>query len=354
MKFQFFLLGILCILFVTAVTPAQPNPFFDRPPGVERDAPNDDRAPDDQRQPPHSDDSRSEDAVQTPAPAPPRRPSAIGRITADVARTITIWQRDLNRRLATTLRTVSQEGFHPGGWLGVLGFAFLFGILHAVLPGHRKSVLISYCIADRARVGHGIALGFLFALMHAISAALIVFVTVSLVEISLGSTIARISHTTQVVSSLLLLAIGAIFCVIAGREILHHRRAGGACCHAELRPPDADTVEATAPDGAAGGGTRRWIAVVLSTGIIPCPITTALLLFAVSVNAVAMGIAAVVALSAGLGVALAGLAVLTIFVKERVLALLEKRTGHLLHAGVELVGSFMIFLVGAVTLMVLV
>ncbi len=328
------------MLLVYTAASAQPNPFFDRPPG--------------DLQPPLSDDGRAEDAEQPPAPAQPRRPSAVGRITADAARAIAGWQRDLNHRLATTLRAVSQDGLNPGSWFGVLGFAFLFGVLHAILPGHRKSVLVSYCIADRARVGHGIALGFLFALMHAISAALIVFVTVSLVEISLGSTIARISHATQVVSSLLLLAIGVVFCVLAGREILHHRRGNGACCHTAARIPEAHTPQGSSLEGATSGGNMRWIAVVLSTGIIPCPITTALLLFAVSVNAVALGIAAVVALSAGLGIALAGLAVLTIFVKERVLALLEKRTGHLLHAGVELAGSFMILLVGAVTLMVLV
>ena len=276
----------------------------------------------------------------------------IGRIWADSTRTLSVWQRDLNRRLGVFLRGVSDGGLGLGGWFAVLAFSFLFGLLHAVLPGHRKSVLISYCIADRARVVHGVGLGFLFALMHALSAVVIVFVTVSLVEVSLGSTVAHISRVTQIISSILLIGIGFAFCYLTGRELLQLRgghpdlRHGGGHCSGSGEPTVPDT-------GGTNPRTAKWIPVVLSTGIIPCPITTAILLFAVSVNAVGIGLAAIVSLSAGLGVALAALAILTIFVKGKVLALLDKRAGHLLHAGVELVGGLMILAVGGITLMLL-
>ncbi len=323
------------VILTAAPLSVRSNPFFDQPSARDR-----------------TDRTAESGAGMDHGPTPSTRwgDGVTAKLWADIVQTISAWQRDLNRRLGLFLRNVSEGGLTAAGWLGLLGFSFSFGVLHAVLPGHRKSVLISYCVADRARMIHGIALGFLFAAMHAVSAVVIVYATVSLVEVSLGSSIARISRITQILSSVLLLVIGAAFCYLTTRELVHHirhrphnHRPGGAtvsCGHhgqAAMRPT-----------------TGKWVPVVLSTGIIPCPITTALMLFAVSINAVYIGLAAVIALSAGLGVALAALAVLTIFVKGRLLALFDRKVGHLLHAGVELAGGVMIFGVGAITLMLLV
>lgn len=329
--------SLLIVLVALTVVPlsVRSNPFFDEPRARDRT------------------DSAAESGLEMehgPMRSTRWGDGVIARLWADTVRSISSRQRDLNNRLGLLLRNVSESGVTASGWLGVVGFSFVFGVLHAVLPGHRKSVLISYCVADRARVVHGVALGFLFAVMHAVSAVVIVFATVSLVEVSLGSSVARVSRITQIVSSVLLVAIGAVFCYLTTREIVRHMRHKS---HEHSRPGGAvcgvlhggDSVHPT---------TGKWVPVVLSTGIIPCPITTSLMLFAVSVNAVYLGLVAVIALSAGLGVALAALAVLTILVKGRVLALFDRTAGHMLHAGVELAGGIMILAVGAITLMLLV
>ncbi len=286
---------------------------------------------------------------------------AVGRVWASTRTVLVRWQRDLNRSLGLRLRSVAANDHGALGALGALGFAFAFGFLHAVLPGHRKSVLISYCVADRARIVHGVALGFLFAVMHALSAVLIVMVITALFEVAIGSTIAQISRVTQILSSVLLIGIGVIFCYFSVREIRSHTRSddrGTGNIDGSI-PPDNqhghckhhghDAMYSKQTDVRM----RRWVPVVLSTGIIPCPITTALMLFAVSINAVGLGVAAVAALSAGLGLALAFLAVVTIVIKGRIISLLEHKVGHVLHIGVELLGGVMILAVGMLTLAVL-
>ncbi len=319
--------GFLIAIIALAAVPAfgQTNPFLDRPP--QESAPSEDGPP-----------------VMDHSPAGSFRwgGGPLGRIWASVRSVLVSWQRGLNRSLGLRLRSLSTEDPGLFALIGALGFAFAFGFLHAVLPGHRKSVLISYCIADNARIVHGIALGFLFSVMHAVSAVVIVMVTMSLLEVAIGSTIAQVSRITQIVSSVLLIGIGIVFCYMTGREIRNHHNEHDHHGHGAhvAKPTDLRM--------------RRWVPVVLSTGIIPCPITTALMLFAVSINAVALGVAAVIALSAGLGLALAVLAILTIVIKDRVLVLFEHKAGHMLHAGVELAGGVMILAVGLFTLALLV
>ena len=44
--------------------------------------------------------------------------------------------------------------------------AFLFGIVHAFMPGHGKTVLVSYHIGRPSRVIEGVATGTLLAITH--------------------------------------------------------------------------------------------------------------------------------------------------------------------------------------------
>jgi len=67
-----------------------------------------------------------------------------------------------------------KEEKSPAVLAGLPGAGFLYGILHALDPGHRKTVMFSLFAARKARWYEPLAAGFLSALLHGMSA---VFVT---------------------------------------------------------------------------------------------------------------------------------------------------------------------------------
>lgn len=90
-------------------------------------------------------------------------------------------QRDLN----TTLRGHLRAARDGGGWapaLAIIGVSFLYGVFHAVGPGHGKVVVGSYFLTRRARLLHGLAMSGSAALVQALSAILLVSILALLLD----------------------------------------------------------------------------------------------------------------------------------------------------------------------------
>ncbi len=82
-------------------------------------------------------------------------------------------QREMTGGMTTALRDLKALGsINAALVLGLL--SFLYGILHAVGPGHGKFVISSYALANEKTVRRGILLSFMAALIQALSAIAIV------------------------------------------------------------------------------------------------------------------------------------------------------------------------------------
>ena len=87
-------------------------------------------------------------------------------------------QREMTGGMTAALRDLKALGsVNAALVLGLL--SFLYGILHAVGPGHGKFVISSYALANEKTVRRGILLSFMAALIQALS-AIVVVVTVTL------------------------------------------------------------------------------------------------------------------------------------------------------------------------------
>ena len=66
-------------------------------------------------------------------------------------------QNALHRELAATLQAVQEDGATAAAWLITL--SFVYGVLHAVGPGHGKVVITTYLMTQRSRLARGIQHG---------------------------------------------------------------------------------------------------------------------------------------------------------------------------------------------------
>lgn len=257
-------------------------------------------------------------------------------------------QRDLHRELAAAMRAAATPG--SGVFWSLIGLGFLYGVFHAVGPGHGKVVISTYLASHETRLRRGIALSVLSSLLQGVTAIAAVGATVTLLERSF-----REAQVTAVMlesaSYGLVILLGVFLALQAVRRLLARspdRYDHGArhCCHGH---------GSTAADLAAPPSRRHFVMTVLSVGLRPCSGAILVLALAFATDLVPAGVLAVLAMSLGTALTVAALAVLSVYARRTAIGLSGflsddgPRIGQILD-GVAMVGGIAIVLFGAALL----
>jgi ABC-type nickel/cobalt efflux system permease component RcnA len=229
------------------------------------------------------------------------RPSTSGGVERSARRTsgaLGVWfertQRSLHQALSRHLRAAARAET-PQAAAFVLGLSFLYGVAHAVGPGHGKVVVASLFLGREARPLRGVATGFLISGLQVASSIALVGV----LALGLGYRGMEIVDRTagvELVSYALIIAVGLY---MVGAAIMLERRHDAAAHDPDRsRPPRRSAIPHVT--GAA----------VLAAGVTPCPSAIIVLLFALANGALAVGMVAclVMAIGMGLTVSAVGLA----------------------------------------------
>ena len=193
--------------------------------------------------------------------------------------------------------------------------AVLFGALHALMPGHGKSVLVSYHLGRPGRLWDGLLTGIVLALTHIGSAVLFIMTGIAVISRSLAA--GGRAPAFETASAILILGTG-IFLFWRSLRPHEHRY----------------------------GGDGRMLAFV--TGLVPCPLTTFILSYAIATHQLAVGFAAVGAMAIGVIATLVGFAVAAIYARGRFMGLLARTEVLRLRIGqgLEVTGACAITVLG--------
>jgi ABC-type nickel/cobalt efflux system permease component RcnA len=199
---------------------------------------------------------------------------------------------------------------HQGdlGWsvmlLGMLA-AFAFGAVHALSPGHGKTLVAAYLVGSRGTPRHAVFLGLMVTFTHTISVFALGLVTLYLSRFVLPETITPI-----------LGAISGITIVWVGGTLLYRRTVGRKMAG----PPQGlahdhgdGRMHTHVPEEISVGGL---IALGASGGLVPCPSALVLLLTSVAMGRVALGLTLLTAFSAGLAVVLTAVGLAVLYAKQ--------------------------------------
>ena len=250
-------------------------------------------------------------------------------------------QRDLHRQLAAAVRGLKEGGFTAAGLL--IGLSLLYGVFHAVGPGHGKAVISAYLLANESAVRRGVLLAFLASLVQGLSAILLVVVLALLLDMA-GVAVRDSVGSLETASYALVAAVGLWLLA----SLLRRRPQAGhshghdhSCGHL----PDPALLERPVGGGLLGKATG----LVLAVGIRPCSGAVLVLLFALAHGVFLAGVAATFAMALGTAVTVSALAVLTLYSKRLALAAVGARQ-HWVEAayrGLGLLGAGLLFLLGA-------
>ena len=210
-----------------------------------------------------------------------------------------------------------QSGRQPAVLWALLAAAFMYGVVHALGPGHRKTVVFSMYLAKNAPWWEPLASGTALAALHGGSALLVLFVlrgvagAVSGRAASMARYLEGFSYVLLVVFALVL-AAGSVRSLVKGHE--HHSH-------------------------------RHGFAALLITGFYPCPGAILVLILAVQLQAVTVGALAVAAMSLGMSLPIIVSAYLAWFGRTGIFFALKERQALLgrTAAVIELTGYVMLF-----------
>jgi len=233
---------------------------------------------------------------------------------------------------------VKKQSVSPGFLLAALLIAVLLGMLHALSPGHGKTIIAAYLVGAQGKLYHAIALGVLVTAVHTGSVLALGLLTLAASRYFLAADMLPI---LELLSGLLIcfLGVGLLTPRLRDWRIYHHRQMQNR------RPPFAvlDTAEGkkrlvlnqpveesgpphshdpstlayipkkpTQGNPLAGIRWRSLVALGVSGGLVPCPDAIAILLIAVTINRLAFGMSLIVAFSAGLALILIAIGILIV------------------------------------------
>jgi ABC-type nickel/cobalt efflux system permease component RcnA len=201
------------------------------------------------------------------------------------------------------------NGIAPLTLLTGISIAALFGLVHAFMPGHGKTVLVSYFLGRPSKVIAGLSASVILVLTHVGSAVLLVLTGFIIIRGTIGGA----GRAPEFESA------SAAFIVLIGFWLLYN------------------AVRHQHHEGVTSDGR----VLAFATGLVPCPLTTFIMVYAVSNGIIVAGLLLTAGMVVGMITTIAIFAIAAVLLRERIVHLLEKtaRTRERFGQALEVVSA---------------
>ena len=198
-------------------------------------------------------------------------------------------QRWLYGSAIESLKALGEAG--SAGVPALIAAAFGFGLLHALLPGHGKAVLTSY-YAGKGGLGGALLSSAILILTHVGSAVVLVLCGFAILQRTIGGAgrAPALEHASQVL--ILMVGLWLLWRALRPHGGEHHGRSG--------------------------------FALALVAGLVPCPLTTFIMTYALAHGLITAGLVLSGMFAAGMIVTVAALPLLAVLFREKLLPFLTR------------------------------
>lgn len=268
--------------------------------------------------------------------------------------TLIEFQRQVNAGVAIHMRALETGNSFAAFFLG-LGVAFLYGMIHALGPGHGKFVIMSYFMGREVYVLRGLVMAIQMAVVHVIAAVVIVWVADILLKTSLGIGLADVPGI-RAGSFLIIAGIGIYMLYQAvrgygGHTHTHNHAHDHGHHHHSHNHHHHHGHSHDHPHGASHATEGGLVA--LAVGMVPCPGAVLVMLYAIANDMIYPGFLLVAAMSVGIGLTIAILGVATILLRQFATRFIENSSGGVAVARFRLlsntIGALLVTAVGTVS-----
>ena len=241
----------------------------------------------------------------------------------DATRALLDLQRQIQQSLAHEFRA-ARESSSALRSLVLMSMAFAFGAVHAVTPGHGKSVVASYFLGQGAAPRRGLTMSAKVIATHVLSAIILVLAATFLVDVSFGARPADFP-IVRLVSYTGVTAVG-----------------GFLLWHALRRDHAPATFQPTAREGP----------LPYFAGLAPCPLTTIIMVVALANGMIVLGLLVSLSMALGMIVTVTLFALTVILSRRRLLEFLARHAVRVdgVARALEIAGAAAVAAVGLLLL----
>ena len=237
--------------------------------------------------------------------------------------TISKLQKVLHQKLSNLAKSIKEQPtIKTYFWL--ILFAFLYGVIHALGPGHGKFVALSYFMSEDIEIKKGIIVGSSIAFLHAGSGFVAVMILYKILSNSYLKTIDNVSRQIQLISYGLIILVGLVLVV---KNIFFNKK----------------------NQNIQNISNKSMLSIILAVGLVPCPGAVILTLFSISINSIHLGAIMVLAMGAGMALTISIIGIVTILLKKGTLGIFASQSElqWKLTKGMQIFGASAIVLIGA-------
>ena len=217
---------------------------------------------------------------------------------------------------ATAQLRAAAAGIDPVKLLAATAVAAVFGMVHALMPGHGKTALVSYYLGRPARLAGSVVTSAILVLTHVGSAVILVLAGFTVIRRTIGG--AGRAPAFEVASAALVVIVGLwlLFRALHPHEHPHAIRDG------------------------------RMLAFV--TGLVPCPLTTFIMVYAAAQGMIAAGLLVTAGMAAGMTVTIGLFALAAVLLRDRFMSVMARtdRVRRDLGRGLEIASAVAIVAFG--------
>ncbi|MBS1958478.1 MAG: sulfite exporter TauE/SafE family protein [Bdellovibrionales bacterium] len=231
--------------------------------------------------------------------------------------------------------------------------AFVLGALHALEPGHAKTLTAAYLIGIKGTRRDAFLLGISVAITHS---AVVIGIAVAAFLIGRESFTQEVTHTLQLASGWIVVALGTWLLFKRYKFAQEAKKAGLSSAGLEEEHEHEDECadhHHEIPDYVERGERPTFFQIIsfgAAGGLIPCPSSITVMLLALSVGQVGMGLFSLLGFSLGLAVTLVGVGLLVVTGLTQL-----KKTSRLnwISANSPMISALLVLLSGVLALVTL-
>lgn len=183
-------------------------------------------------------------------------------------------------------------------WVAILlGLSFAYGVIHALGPGHGKSLLSAYFVANEGSAAKGLLAVGILTLTHSMVSLAIVAVLNLVLSVSQTRSLPIVENSLRLVSGLIVASYAALHLLrslgVLKKKAHHHHH------HSET------------------ASSRELISISFSIGLVPCPGIFLILLYASQAGTLFWGLLAALSLTIGMALTLYSISMIVIFSRSK-------------------------------------
>jgi ABC-type nickel/cobalt efflux system permease component RcnA len=223
----------------------------------------------------------------------------------------------IKQKLELLLKDIKQNN-SVSSYIWLLLFSLLYGIVHALGPGHGKSLVGSYFLSRDNSYMKAFSIASLIGIVHTFSAFILTLIIYNLIGFIFNDTLSNIEQVT--------IKISAVIIILIGVYLLYKKINYNSVKNMNFSVADSPSLIKTASNNHTSSlscscnackTTATDLGVILAAGIIPCPGTVTIFIFTMSLGIYFVGFLSAVFMSIGMSLIIFTTALVSIKIKNR-------------------------------------